>query len=59
MPKPKRLGQWYKDMLDMGKTVGVVFDYQVRTHRGGGVELAVDDISGGQILLGIHLVRES
>ena len=29
VPKPKRLVDWYKKMLDKGKSDNVVFDYKV------------------------------
>lgn len=29
IPKPKRLIDWYRKMLDSGKSTGVVYDYRV------------------------------
>lgn len=33
MPKPKRLVDWYKKMLDKGKSDSVVYEYRVSTFR--------------------------
>ena len=30
IPKPKRLVEWYRKMLDRGKSDNVVYDYRVR-----------------------------
>ena len=32
IPKPKRLVDWYKKMLDKAKSDNVVFDYRVSPH---------------------------
>ena len=33
VPKPKRLVDWYKKMLDKGKSDSVVYEYRVSTFR--------------------------
>ena len=35
IPKPKRLIDWYRKMLDSGKSTGVVYDYRVGGRREG------------------------
>ena len=35
IPKPKRLIDWYRKMLDIGKSEGVVWDYRVSGKREG------------------------
>ena len=33
IPKPKRLTDWYRKMLDRGKSDGVVYDYRVSSDQ--------------------------
>ena len=33
IPKPKRLVEWYRKMLDRGKSDNVVYDYRVSVRR--------------------------